>query len=144
MSAGAVRFSWYLGTDQQSSMASAISSLIPPIEESVGAKLLKKMGWRPGQGVGPRISYDRLQRQDAQRTSSGFIPPTKGGPDEEAAKHTFAPRDTKVPLYRTKDDSFGLGYARAAGLASSSAAESSKKGPAISGTFFISMPLTYP
>lgn len=123
-------------------MAAAIQSMIPPIEESVGAKLLKKMGWRPGQGVGPRISHERLQRQDAQQKStSGYVAPTKGNlVDEEATKHTFAPRDTKVPLYRTKADSFGLGYSRGPGLSDNSTSEPVKKGPSISGELIFHHP----
>ena len=31
--------------------------------------------------------------------------------DDEARKRTFAPRDTKVIVFRPKENRFGLGYA---------------------------------
>lgn len=120
----------------QSSLASSIRNLIPATEDSVGAKLLQKMGWRPGQGVGPRVSYARLKQQDA-RTSSTMRPASKPETvDEEAAKHTFAPRDTQIPSYQAKGDFFGLGYSRGPGLQAVAAGDSNKpgaSGPNISG-----------
>ncbi|KAG9031825.1 hypothetical protein FRB95_002270 [Tulasnella sp. JGI-2019a] len=102
------------GTEEDDSLASAIRNLIPATEDSIGAKLLQKMGWRPGQGVGPRVTYAKLKQQDARVSSQ----PTKPAEvmDEEATKHTFAPRDTQMPSYQAKGDFFGLGYSRGPGL----------------------------
>ncbi|KAI9451844.1 hypothetical protein F5148DRAFT_1277664 [Russula earlei] len=53
------------GDPEQDSMAASIQrALMPPPEDSPGVRLLKKMGWRPGQGVGPRVSWRTRKIQD--------------------------------------------------------------------------------
>lgn len=110
-----------------SSFTSPIASaLLPPLTSSAGAKLLKKMGWRPGQGIGPRISYQQRRLQDER----AGVPPLPEDP--EAEKHTYAPRDIKIPDIPAKDTAFGIGYVPAAGLSTGSQDKAS--GPVISGT----------
>ncbi|CAE6443109.1 unnamed protein product [Rhizoctonia solani] len=93
-------------SNDDSSLTSALQSLTLPSTDSPGAKLLRKMGWKPGQGVGPRVSYARRRQQDID---AGLTPP--GAPDDaEATKHLFAPRDTPVLLFRAKDNAHGLGH----------------------------------
>lgn len=118
-----------LAADADDSMSGALQNLIPPIEDSPGAKLLRKMGWRPGQGVGPRVSYTKLKRQDQLLAGPSAAPSRPDMPDDEASKHTFAPRDTQIPNYPPKGDAFGLGYARGPGLIAQ-AGVGSDKGPA--------------
>ncbi|CAE6437542.1 unnamed protein product [Rhizoctonia solani] len=92
-------------SSDDSSLTSALQSLTLPSADSPGAMLLRKMGWKPGQGVGPRISYARRRQQDID---AGVVP--HGAPeDAEASKHLFAPRDTPVLLFRPKDNTHGLG-----------------------------------
>ncbi|KAJ3912518.1 hypothetical protein F5877DRAFT_53947 [Lentinula edodes] len=91
------------------------SAMLPPSKDSVGARILKKMGWRVGQGIGPRISLKQRRLQDLQAsTGSAFsVDTSKTMPDEdaeEASKHTYAPRDTPVLVVERKDNSHGLGY----------------------------------
>ncbi|KAG9018906.1 hypothetical protein FRB90_008487 [Tulasnella sp. 427] len=114
--------------DADDSMAGALQNLIPPIEDSPGAQLLRKMGWRPGQGVGPRVSYAKLKRQDQLLAGPSTTPSRSDIPDDEASRHTFAPRDTQIPNYPPKGDAFGLGYARGPGLLAQTNL-SSEKGP---------------
>ena len=33
-----------------------LDQLIRPAKETVGVRLLKEMGWKPGQGVGPKLT----------------------------------------------------------------------------------------
>lgn len=33
----------------------ALEDLIRPAQNTIGVKMLRKMGWREGQGIGPRI-----------------------------------------------------------------------------------------
>ncbi|KAG8959751.1 hypothetical protein FRC03_007527 [Tulasnella sp. 419] len=96
---------------EDDSIAGALSNLIPPVNDSAGARLLQKMGWRPGQGVGPRVTYAKLKLQDRQSSSlPADSKPLPDDADEEASRHLFAPRDIKVIQYRPKDNSHGLGY----------------------------------
>lgn len=92
------------------------ASLLPGPKDSIGAKILKKMGWRLGQGIGPRISLRRRKEQDAQaydpisgtKMTSGSLNLPQD--DEEADKHFYAPRDTPVLAVNRKDNTHGLGY----------------------------------
>lgn len=92
------------------------ASLLPAPKDSVGARILKKMGWRLGQGIGPRISLKQRKLQDAlaydATTGAKFQGSTLEIPDddEEASKHKYAPRDTPVLVVKRKDNSHGLGY----------------------------------
>ena len=69
-----------------------------------------------GQGIGPRISLKQRKAEDAlaYQPSTGVrhIAHTLELPDddEEANKHTYAPRDTPVLHVSRKDNNHGLGY----------------------------------
>jgi G patch domain-containing protein 1 len=105
--------------------------MLPPVNESVGAALLKKMGWRPGQGIGPRLTYEQLKRHSEQDGS-----PLPAVEDLEATKHTYAPRDTKMVSVSRKDDFHGLGYIPVTGLHSEKRATNTS-GPRLSCTYFL-------
>lgn len=62
---------------------------------SKGAELLKRMGWREGQGIGPRVKREADLGEG--QTSRGEL-------------HTFAPDDVPVMALTPKTDSRGLGY----------------------------------
>ena len=121
--------------------ATLAASLAPAPKDAVGAQILKKMGWRTGQGIGPRITYAQRKRQDA-----GIFDPSKeveGDEDdvEEAKKHTYPRRDVPVITAPRKDNFHGLGYSPGMGLNESvgyggggGKAQSAPQGPAISGT----------
>ena len=104
--------------DTSSPMASTIAStLLPPSQDSAGAQLLKKLGWRVGQGVGPRVTYEQLRKQDlASSTLPASSVPGSNDDDEEAKRHLYAPRDTKLANLQPKRNSFGLGYVPGAKL----------------------------
>lgn len=100
-------------------------------KDSAGATLLRKMGWRPGQGVGPRVTYEQLKKQDTQ----SFDIPTSAKTeedDDEARKHLFAPRDTKAIIFRPKENTSGLGYVPGSSLLQANEGVSSSD-PHISG-----------
>lgn len=97
-------------------MANALAaSLAPPASDSVGARILKKMGWRIGQGIGPRITYSQKLAHERER---GIPVPRddKEGEDEEAKKHMYPRRDTPLLFVQRKDNSHGLGYTPGMGL----------------------------
>lgn len=68
--------------------------------ETMGVKLMKKMGWREGQGVGPKIR--RKARLDEGQDSGG-------GSDQQT--HLFAPENASMISFTRKSDRKGLGFA---------------------------------
>jgi G patch domain-containing protein 1 len=66
--------------------------------ETIGVKLLKKMGWKEGQGVGPKVR--RKARLDGVE---------RPGNDTEAT-HLFAPESTHMIRFVRKNDHKGLGF----------------------------------
>ena len=80
-----------------------IDDLVVPSSEPVGIRLLKRMGWKPGQGIGPRVTK-RVRKQQ------------QGDIDEDnmdidlPANMTFAPIDSSIIVFTNKANHFGLGY----------------------------------
>ena len=102
-----------------SSIAASIRrALMPPLEDSAGVRLLKKMGWRPGQGVGPRVSWRTRKIQDllAAGKSLNGVDVDALDDDDEAKRHLYPPRDTLVPRLPMKSDAHGIGFNAGAGL----------------------------
>lgn len=121
-----------------SSVATSLAeALLPPPKDSVGGQILKKMGWRIGQGIGPRVTWRQRRLQDME-VSSGEGASADDIPedDEEANKHTYAPRDMPVLLPVRKDNSHGLGYIAGMGLNESLGVKvvAGADGPKLSGT----------
>ncbi|EJD48090.1 DUF1604-domain-containing protein [Auricularia subglabra TFB-10046 SS5] len=129
-----------MGDGPKDEITSALEeALLPATQDSVGARILKKMGWRPGQGVGPRVTWKQLKHQDAQSStlSSADVASTAAPPEEheEASKHTYAPRDTKLPVFTRKTNNHGIGYSPGATLHESLATAKASTGPNISAGF---------
>lgn len=113
------------------SIANALRALIiPPTQDSAGGRLLKKMGWRPGHGIGPRVSYERRRQQDKEADVLSNLPED----DEEAKKHTYLPRDIPVISVKRKTNSHGLGYDPGMGLNESLGIKKTQSGPQLSGS----------
>ncbi|KAI9342795.1 hypothetical protein DFJ73DRAFT_762131 [Zopfochytrium polystomum] len=70
-------------------------ALIVPASGSIGVKLLRKMGWRDGQGVGPRVKKVLLD---------------SGEEDVHAANHLFAPQDITAVILTGTTGVYGLGF----------------------------------
>lgn len=94
------------------------------------------MGWRLGQGIGPRVSLRQRKLQDMQaiQATTGSRGSTDildvPDDDEEANKHTYARRDTPLLLVERKDNSHGIGYTPGMGLNESlGASANTSKGP---------------
>ena len=93
--------------------------MLPPSKDSVGARILKKMGWRVGQGIGPRLTWRQRKLQDLQASTGPEVDidsMLKDEDEEEASKHTYAPRDAPILLVDRKDNAHGLGYRPGIGL----------------------------
>ncbi|KAI9246375.1 hypothetical protein BY458DRAFT_543001 [Sporodiniella umbellata] len=78
-------------------IGNSLMDMLGPPKDAVGVRLLRKMGWRPGQGIGPRVAK-RLSEESEDEDSSLLN------------DVTFAPRDTPIENYQIKRDVYGLGY----------------------------------
>ena len=67
--------------------------------ETMGVKLLKRMGWREGQGVGPKIKRKPRLGEDHEMK-----------PESNEESHLFAPDNSKMISFDRKVDRKGLGY----------------------------------
>lgn len=93
-----------------------MESLIAPTQSSIGEKLLQKLGWRPGQGIGPRVTLRKLKIQEGKLGKARLGMDDSEHDDAEAGKHTFAPRDVKLLVYESKEDKQGLGFEKGKGM----------------------------
>ena len=91
------------------SLPSTLESLIAPSRTSIGQSLLQKLGWRPGQGIGPRVTLRKLRLQEGKGRE-------EDPEDPEAGRHTFAPRDARLLVYEAKEGREGLGYQKGRGM----------------------------
>ncbi|XP_030232517.1 G patch domain-containing protein 1 isoform X1 [Gadus morhua] len=98
-----------------------LEELIAPARLSIGVELLKKMGWKEGQGVGPRVKR-KASRQKTKKDSVvkvyGCAAPRAGSEESEDEDEdefapqnvTFAPKDVSPIDFNPKVGVHGLGY----------------------------------
>ncbi|KAK4319559.1 hypothetical protein Pmani_009503 [Petrolisthes manimaculis] len=102
-----------------------LEEILRPASETVGVKLLRRLGWRPGQGVGPRVSRQqkRLSKKEKKRMygcqgpQGGDVGNNSSDGDScdsdnnTESKITFAPDDVDTLLLpQAKHNTFGMGY----------------------------------
>lgn len=87
--------------------------------ETIGIVLLKKMGWKPGQGVGSRLTKrekrkmkQRHERLKLAQEHPGVTFPGSNSDDsdDDVSNVTFAPDDYEPFRCKPKDNYFGIGY----------------------------------
>jgi G patch domain-containing protein 1 len=89
-------FSGLGSTGDDSKRQGLLMGILRPEGDTVGVKLLRKMGWRAGQGVGAKIRRGaRINDDDA---------------DGSGEKHHFAPANTSMISFSRKVDRKGLGF----------------------------------
>lgn len=93
------------GTEGDAVRRGALMDILRVEGETVGVKLLKRMGWREGQGIGPKVRR-RAKMESGEEERSGET-------------HLFAPENTSVVSFTRKNDTKGLGYEGEARLESS-------------------------
>lgn len=77
--------------------------MLRPKEDTMGIKLLRKMGWRQGQGIGPRVKRTMMDDSDDEANESGKT-------------YSLAPINTAVIDLQRKTNTQGLGYTTLPGL----------------------------
>ncbi|GFQ79101.1 g patch domain-containing protein 1 [Trichonephila clavata] len=84
-----------------------LKDIVKPVKESIGIKILKKLGWKLGQGIGPRA-----KKPVTVKVYGCALPDTIESEEDDpyAESYTFAPEDTEGEIYKPKDNVFGLGY----------------------------------
>jgi G patch domain-containing protein 1 len=92
-------FSGLGSTEEDARRKGLLVDLFRPSGETMGEKLLKRMGWREGQGIGPKVH--RKARTDNRDD------PVGGG---EEQIHLFAPENARLVSFMRKSDYKGLGY----------------------------------
>lgn len=83
----------------------------------MGIILLKKMGWKPGQGVGSRLTKKEKQKIKLRneklklvRDNSETVGSYSEDSDDDSTNITFAPDDYEPFRCKPKDNYFGIGY----------------------------------
>ncbi|XP_015248319.1 PREDICTED: G patch domain-containing protein 1 [Cyprinodon variegatus] len=95
-----------------------LEELISPARSSIGIELLTKMGWKEGQGIGPRLKRKprRQLQAEASRMYGCALPPTGSEESEEDDEEfapenvTFAPKDVTPVDFTPRLGVQGLGY----------------------------------
>lgn len=72
--------------------------------ETMGVKLLRRMGWKDGQGIGPKI------RRKARLDVGGVKPNSSGNTQGKDETYIFAPDNVSMISLTRKMDRKGLGY----------------------------------
>lgn len=104
-----------------------LEMLMAPVKDKVAVRILRKMGWKDGQGVGARLTRKekrRAKERNAKETyimkkygcdmgpfaKSQTVSESDGESDDSDYEITFAPDDFDPFVITVKDNSFGLGY----------------------------------
>lgn len=109
-------------SNQSMSYNPVLKELLRPVKETVGILLLKKMGWKPGQGIGNRVTKKEKIKAKQQiekiKVYGCSLPNSKDmdtddhmdDSDDEISEITFAPDDYEPFKFKGKDNYFGIGY----------------------------------
>ncbi|XP_043959134.1 G patch domain-containing protein 1 isoform X2 [Gambusia affinis] len=99
---------------------SLLEELIAPARSSIGVELLTKMGWKEGQGIGPRLKRKPRRQLPVTagvcKTYSCVLPPAGSEESEEDDEEfapedvTFAPKDVTPVDFSPRLGVQGLGY----------------------------------
>ncbi|XP_064641606.1 G patch domain-containing protein 1-like isoform X2 [Lineus longissimus] len=95
-----------------------LEDLILPSKVPIGMRLLKKMGWKEGQGVGPRVKKKKKKSKQADQAGAkvygcAFRPLEDEDSSSDDNVHqdvTFAPKDISPFNFDPKNNLHGIGY----------------------------------
>jgi G patch domain-containing protein 1 len=86
---------YHLRNDSSGIGAALAGEMLVASKDPIGIRLLRRMGWREGQGVGPRVKRKREELEDG---------------DIYAEDQLFAPRDVTAIILQGHHGVLGLGY----------------------------------
>jgi G patch domain-containing protein 1 len=86
-------------TDADATRRAGLIDLLKTTGETMGVKLLKRMGWREGQGIGPKVR--RTANLDERTAAKG---------DGAEQTYLFAPENPPMVSFIRKTDFKGLGF----------------------------------
>ncbi|RVE45109.1 hypothetical protein evm_010218 [Chilo suppressalis] len=99
-----------------------LEQLLKAVHETAAVRMLRAMGWRPGQGTGDRLTKEEKRKRHTQHKVYGcYMPPEMRQNEENAPESSssdseyeydtlFAPDDYEPYILHRKSDRFGLGY----------------------------------
>ncbi|EDW79115.1 uncharacterized protein Dwil_GK12430 [Drosophila willistoni] len=104
-----------------------LEQLLKPVKDKVAVRILKSMGWKPGQGVGPRQTKKEKQQAKTRNTREQYLLEHYGAEpkedqqqdeavvdadddDDDEEDITFAPDDYEPVFYTPKENRFGMSY----------------------------------
>lgn len=102
------------GSGEDQPQARGLTGLFKTEGDTMGFKLLRRMGWKDGQGIGPKIR--RAARMESNISAKA-----------DDATYLFAPDDTSMIRFVRKTDRMGLGYQGEAKLGKSQPENGSDK-----------------
>ncbi|KAH8697353.1 putative G-patch domain protein [Talaromyces proteolyticus] len=92
-------FAGFGSTKSHLAQSGGIMDLLKADGETMGVKLLKRMGWREGQGIGPKV-----------RRKANLGDGTQPGNEPQPSTHLFAPENAPTVTFIRKTDHKGLGF----------------------------------
>lgn len=92
-------FAGFGSTESELHRRGGLMDIFMPTGETIGVKLLKRMGWREGQGIGPKVRRKAYLGDDE----------TPGHALSQET-HLFAPKNPPMIAFVHKTDRKGLGY----------------------------------
>lgn len=94
-----------------SAIEAALNDLIKPNNLRAGHQMMSKMGWRDGQGIGPRITHERRILL-AAKLGVDLTLDLDPEEDIERKKHLYAPIDRPLITVQPWPGTSGLGYSK--------------------------------
>ena len=105
-------------TAEETARNGPVMDILKTTGETMGVKLLRRMGWRDGQGIGPKVR--RKARLDEEEDPAG---------GETQETHLFAPENSEMIAFVKKKDRKGLGFEGEGRLGNATMPEQQLKSP---------------
>ncbi|CAD6186049.1 unnamed protein product [Caenorhabditis auriculariae] len=96
---GKAKFAWERDSTSVSSIAQMLEAIVKPVNESIGSKMLRAMGWREGRGIGlANVTKARKRGGDTEeaeyeRQQAKNIAPEYQLGQEDVIAHQLQPRE---------------------------------------------------